>query len=95
MDSSTFIVQFVERPLYATHMLGPGHTAGTRRTNSALRRPQSGGGHGLKGAIPGQSVKCYGWEARGSGKHRVGDLGCCPGHGVGTWALQGPEVGAW
>lgn len=38
----TFIVQFVEHLPCATHMLGPGHTAGTCMTDSALRRSQSG-----------------------------------------------------
>lgn len=64
-------------------------------TTSAPRGPPSGGGQGLKGAIPGQSVKCYGVRPGALGAQNRG-----PEPLPTAWAgvhlgSQGQQVGAW
>lgn len=51
---------------------GPGHTVGTRISSPAVRRPQSGEGHGLKRAIPGHRDRCCDGMSRALGAQGSG-----------------------
>lgn len=51
---------------------GPGHTVGTRISSPAVRRPQSGEGHGLKRAIPGRRDRCCDGMSRALGAQGSG-----------------------